>query len=1060
MMLSYNICHSFLVRIGTFCLSFFFFLLSSFFFSSLIFSQSTFPVNGVHDENHNYSAFTNAVIFIDYKTKIDSATLLIRDEKIVKTGKNIDIPENTVVYDLQGKYIYPSFIDIYSNYGMPEVKRKPKEPGEDFRPQMERTTKGAVNWNEAIKPEVKAASMFSVNKKEAEEMRNLGFGAVLTHQKDGIARGTSTLVTLAEEKENEVMLNDNVAAHYSFNKGTSTQNYPSSQMGSIALLRQTYYDAQWYKENFSNPKSPEGDLSNPSQPGLEAEFNISLDYFNKNQNLAQIFEADDYLSVLRADKVGDEFGAQYIIKGTGDEYKRLKEIKETKVRLIVPLKFPKNYDVEDAYDALLVSLDDMKHWELAPANLAMLEKESIEFALTSSDLENKKSFWKNLLKAKKYGLSDTTALKSLTLIPAKILNAEDKIGALKTGMLANFIICSDSLFSLSPMGKAGEGPTIYENWIQGKRYIISDYNTIDVRGDYDLNINSFIYELKVEGKPESPNGKLKISGDTNKIKVNISVYEKLISLSFELNDKNYNGLIRLSGKINYQSGSWDGQGQVPNGKWISWNAIRKEKFKEKPDTTKIDSVDIGKIFFPNMAFGTTDIPVAKPTLIKNATVWTNEKEGILANTDVFLTEGKITKIGKNLEEEIRKGAGTAPVTSYVVIDGTNKHLSAGIIDEHSHIAISRGVNEGAQAVSAEVRIGDVINPDDINIYRQLAGGVTAAQLLHGSANPIGGQSALIKLKWGFAPEEMKIKNGDGFIKFALGENVKQSNWGDFNTVRFPQTRMGVEQVYLDAFTRTKEYANELKKFNSFNPKKNKVKPLFPRRDLELDALSEILNKKRFITCHSYIQSEINMLMHVADSMGFKVNTFTHILEGYKVADKMKKHGVGASSFSDWWAYKFEVNDAIPYNGAILHEQGITVAFNSDDAEMGRRLNQEAGKAVKYGVVPEEEALKFVTLNPAKLLHLDNRMGSIKPGKDADVVLWSDNPLSIYAKAEKTFVDGLLLYDMEQDKILREEIQRERVRIISKMLKAKKAGEETQKAEKKENKLYHCDTVGE
>ncbi|HRP61660.1 MAG TPA: amidohydrolase, partial [Vicingus sp.] len=323
---------------------------------------------------------------------------------------------------------------------------------------------------------------------------------------------------------------------------------------------------------------------------------------------------------------------------------------------------------------------------------------------------------------------------------------------------------------------------------------------------------------------------------------------------------------------------------------------------------------------------------------------------VLKNTDVLLKDGKIAQIGKDL---IAEGA--------EMVDGKNKHLTAGIFDEHSHIAISRGVNECTQAVTAEVSIADVIDSDDINIYRQLAGGVVASQLLHGSCNPVGGQSALIKLKWGSSPEDMKIKDADGFIKFALGENVKQSNWGPFNRSRFPQTRMGVEQVYYDAFIRAKEYQNAWDAYAKLTPNA-KANSYAPRIDLEMETLNEILNKERFISCHSYVQSEINMLMHVADSMKFTVNTFTHILEGYKLADKMKAHGAGGSTFSDWWAYKFEVNDAIPYNAAIMHKQGVITAINSDDAEMGRRLNQEAGKAVKYGGVSEEDALKMVTLN--------------------------------------------------------------------------------------------------
>ena len=340
----------------------------------------------------------------------------------------------------------------------------------------------------------------------------------------------------------------------------------------------------------------------------------------------------------------------------------------------------------------------------------------------------------------------------------------------------------------------------------------------------------------------------------------------------------------------------------------------------------------------------------------------------------------------------------------------------------------------------------MINSDDINIYRQLSGGVTTSQLLHGSCNPIGGQSAIIKLRWGSSPDEMKFEGADPFIKFALGENVKRS--GGNNNQRFPDTRMGVEQVYIDYFTRAKSYSDDIKKFGP-----DKV-----RRNLDLETLAEILDKKRFITCHSYVQSEINMLMHVAERFNFRVNTFTHILEGYKVADKMKKHGVGAASFSDWWAYKFEVYEAIPYNGAILHNQGVTTAFNSDDAEMARRLNQESAKAIKYGNLSETEALKFVTLNPAKLLHLDHRVGSLKEGKDADVVLWNGNPLSVYSLVEKTFIDGIKYFDKDEQVNKQEFIQKERARIIQKMLQQKSLGSTTTPFRSPTKKLYHCDSV--
>ena len=438
------------------------------------------------------------------------------------------------------------------------------------------------------------------------------------------------------------------------------------------------------------------------------------------------------------------------------------------------------------------------------------------------------------------------------------------------------------------------------------------------------------------------------------------------------------------------------------------------------------------VTYPNNGYGFTELPKAETLLFKNATVWTNEKEGVLENSDVLIKDGKIEKIGKGLSDRKAK-----------IIDATGKHITAGIIDEHSHIATS-SVNEGGQNSSAEVSIEDVLDEADIDIYRNLAGGVTSIQVLHGSANPIGGRSAIIKLKWGESADNLIYTNTPKFIKFALGENVKQSNWSSFT--RFPQSRMGVEQLYIDYFTRAKEY-DALKKSG---------KPY--RKDIELDVLAEIINKERFISCHSYVQSEINMLMKVAEKFNFNINTFTHILEGYKVADKMAAHGVGGSTFSDWWAYKYEVIDAIPYNAAIMHNAGVIVAINSDDAEMSRRLNQEAAKSVKYGDVSEEDALKFVTLNPAKLLHIDNRVGSLKVGKDADVVLWTDHPLSIYAKAEKTIIEGVTYFDLNRDKALRDNIQKEKSKLINMMLQAKNKGLKTQPIKKKEKELLHCDSM--
>jgi imidazolonepropionase-like amidohydrolase len=360
-----------------------------------------------------------------------------------------------------------------------------------------------------------------------------------------------------------------------------------------------------------------------------------------------------------------------------------------------------------------------------------------------------------------------------------------------------------------------------------------------------------------------------------------------------------------------------------------------------------------------------------------------------------------------------------------VIDGTDKHLTPGIIDEHSHIALFN-INE-RETNSSMVRMKDVVDSENINIYRNLAGGVVAAQLLHGSANPIGGQSALIKMRWGLPSNELLIEDAEEFIKFALGENVKRSR-NPFS-FRYPQTRMGVEQVFVNAFSQAQEYEKTWEEYNNL-PRSQRRNTLAPRRDLVDEAMVEVLSGERFVTAHSYVQSEINMLMNVADSFDFNINTFTHILEGYKVADKMAAHGAGGSTFADWWGYKWEVRYAIPYNAALMLQAGVVVALNSDDAEMSRRLNQEAAKAVKYGDISEIDALKMITLNPAILLHMDDRMGSILEGKDADLVLWSDHPLSIYATAETTWVEGTPYYDKNEDMRLRERIAAERARIIA------------------------------
>ncbi len=428
------------------------------------------------------------------------------------------------------------------------------------------------------------------------------------------------------------------------------------------------------------------------------------------------------------------------------------------------------------------------------------------------------------------------------------------------------------------------------------------------------------------------------------------------------------------------------------------------------------------------------------TLIKNATILTIT-HGNIEHGSILIRDGKIAEVGTDIKTP--DGA--------TVIDASGQYVLPGIIDCHSHIAVSGNVNEGSVAVSSMVNIADVLDSEDPTIYYDLAGGVTVANVLHGSANPIGGQTIVIKLRWGKPSSELPFEGALPGIKFALGENPKWSNYRPPSGVqqRYPATRMGVEETIRQAFTEAKEYK---KQWDEYDRRKaaGEANLIPPRRDLKLDPLVEVLEGKRYVHCHSYRADEILMLMRVAKEFGFKVRTFQHVLEGYKVADELAAYGVGASTFSDWWAYKMEAYDAIPYNSALMTERGVVVSVNSDDGEEARHLNQEAAKAIKYGGLSENDALKLVTLNPAIQLGIENRVGSIDIGKDADLVIFNHNPLSVYAVAQKTLIDGTVYFDRDRDIAGRAALESEKKALLEKEKKAleeeKKKTEEKRKAD--------------
>lgn len=974
-------------------------------------SQEHFPVEALGKKETNSYVLRNVNVQVDSKTTLFNVDILIEGDRIKQVGPNLTAPATAVEIQYDGKWVYPALIELHTDLGL--EFRNPSQQKKKHGPHPKRDRKGPYSWNDAIKPTVNAYEHLNPDSSDLKKYYLKGIGFALSHIPDGIIRGTACLFSLETEKEpNQIILHPEAALFLSFDKGSSKQDYPSSEMGAIALLRQTFYDQRWYQN--TSPQIYDADLE-----ALTTLLNKKIPIFFVGKNKFQL---------LRAHKIAKEFQQNWILVGNGDEYQALSSFEKYKPPLVIPLAFPKPYKIQSPLDFELASYRNLKHWDLAPSNPYFLWKVGIPFAFSFQGLNDFSELNKKLRLVHERGLPISVIKKALFEIPASYLNMNQYLGKVQPNAYASLIILSDSLLSANPI--------LLELWTRGQRHVLNSYFLF--HHQYRLSAQDTSLLLKVQGTPPEP--KIEIFMDTIKMKVTPTFQDFHWIFTFHAPNDSLNHFLHLY----WETSSYDkGYGYLltPTGKQLRLQVQLDSLLPTPEDTNQFhyDVRGIEEIPRPFSPYGFYQLPETKAFLITNATVWTNTSKGILEGYDVYLAEGKIMGIGKNLKERIRLSK------EVEIIDGTGLHLTPGIIDEHSHIAISGGVNEGTQNSSAEVRISDVINPEDVNLYRQLAGGVVAAQLLHGSANPIGGQSAIIKFRWGEDAEGLLIQEAPPFIKFALGENVKQSNWGDSYRTRYPQTRMGVEQVYYDAFLRAKRYLHQ----------KKQKKPY--RIDLELEALSEILQGIRFITCHSYVQSEINMLMHVADSLGFKVNTFTHGLEAYKVADLIRKHGAGVSTFSDWWAYKFEVYEAIPYNAAICHKKGITVAINSDDAEMGRRLNQEAAKSIKYGNLSPQDALKLVTLNPAKLLHLEKWMGTIEVGKSADIVLWDQNPLSIYAKVEKTFVEGRLLYDKNRDLLLRKRIRHEKMQIIQRMNQAIEKGEKSQPLLPPNQIIsYHCE----
>jgi len=971
-----------------------------------VLSAQVGPAKELHRNPPRAWALTNATVHTAPGKTIDNGTVVMRDGVITAVGSNIKIPKQATILDMDGKHIYAGFIESWLDVST-----------------VKKDTSLQAHWNSNMRAYLKAADLYHPKEKELKDLRTLGFTTAHITPKGGIFQGSSGLVQLGETPK---VLSSDIAQVIEYAAGGwGAKEYPTSLLGAIAFIRQGFSDADWYvKSETIMAKYPEGNEPIQTDRSLEA---LSS---GKKAKQPFIFRTSNEIYIDRSANIASEFGLNLWIKGNGYEYRRMDEMPAS--FMIVPLNFPGKPEVADPYQALQYSTEQLKHWDMAPDNGAKLANAGFQFALTSSDLKDKKDFRKNLARSVIRGLDEANALAALTTNPAKEFGQSKRLGKVAPGYIANLVITDGNYFD----GKSAVNAV----WIDGNKYEVKPDPIVEVAGDWTLKESGNTWSLVLKKTPKGFSGELKVDEKALKLG-NMKVDQDRITFSVDADTILQKGVNRFKGTITEEKAA--GQVFYTDGSSANWTAVLDSVKTEKEKEAKVEKASDLKLVFPEGAYGLDEaVPNPKTILINDATIWTSGPKGVLKEYDILLQDGKIKKIARNI---------SIPRGNALIIDGKGKHVTPGLIDAHSHMA-GESINEGFQNVTAEVRMRDVIDPNDVAMYRALAGGLTTINLLHGSANPIGGQNVVMKLRWGSFSNDLIFNQAPQGIKFALGENVKRvRSYG-----RYPETRMGVEQVIRDAFTAASDYKKAWKTYSKDAKLQRSSIP--PRRDLELDAMVEIMEGKRLVHSHSYRQDEILMLTRIAEDFGFTMATFQHVLEGYKVAERLAEHGAGASTFSDWWAYKYEVVDAIPFNGALMTNAGVTVSFNSDSDELARRMNLEAAKAVKYGGLDEAEALKMVTINPAKQLKIDTYVGSLEVGKDADFVIWSGHPLSTYSVCEQTWLDGKQYFSLKQDQYFRERDAKVRNNLIQKVLAAPDNGNEKMKANGQRGNRFHSCTA--
>ncbi|NQV41649.1 MAG: amidohydrolase family protein [Candidatus Marinimicrobia bacterium] len=955
-------------------------------FASGLFCQTAPLVDILHITPRVY-VLSNAHVHTEPGKSIPQASIVIRDGIIGEVGSKIAVPADATVLDMGGAHIYSGFID-----GWVEVKTEA----------VQRTSRS--HWNDLVHPEWVASDYYTYDEGKVDDLHSQGFTQIHVVPDDGIFRGQSSIIDLNAKASITSPIVSQIMDYKIRERGSS--EYPRALLGTIAVMRQTLYDSEWYAESHAiYAKYPD-----KNEPITE---NVSLDVLGKARaDKAPFFIRTEHeTAASRAIAYAREFELKLWLLGSGYEYRRLSDIAKANPFIVLPLNYPGKPDISNPQRALQYRIEQLKHWDMAPDNAQKLVKSGLSIAFTTEGLKSPKQFRKNLILSVQRGLDEDAALAALTTTPAKRFGLSKTHGKIETGYHANLVVVDGSYFD--------ESNAIKSVWVKGNKYDIEPGSGLLLPGEWNFSMNGMSGLLKLKGKPSKLSGALTIDTSVIDIK-NLNVDGNQMTWTAKLDAEDFPGITRYSGKV--ENDTMLGFATNSHGDKFPFEGTN-FKAAEANKIIKASASNLS-VVYPEGAYGFGNTPDQPHSiLIDNATIWTSGPQGILKDWDMLIIDGKISKIARDIK---------IPANNDVLIDGRGKFITAGIIDAHSHTAAA-SINESAQSVTSEVRIKDVLVPDDISIYRQLAGGTTTINVLHGSGNAIGGHNAVIKLRWGSNAQGLLLEGAAPGIKFALGENVKYDRYFK----RYPQTRMGVEQIIRDAFTRARDYDQNLKSYAKKSRWRKTLIP--PRKDLELDALVEVLDGKRLVNAHAYQQDEILMLLRVAEDFDFRVAKFEHVLEGYKVAERLAEHGAGGSSFADWWAYKFETYDGIPYNGALMHEAGVLVSFNSDDDEIARRLNLEAAKGVKYGGMSEIDALNMVTINSAKQLKIDKWVGSLEEGKDADFVVWSGHPLSTQSICAETWIDGRQYFSLQKDAELRTRDRLIRQDLIQKILDSEDDG---------------------